>query len=158
MINLIKINASKMTSRPAGYQSHQMAKCSTEHLYSALLLYFWIFFSEFQIRPLIKKNSSSTEKSKCLYLAIGFSEMYMDVFFYCWTCMGESVFLEQVDLSHYRHVEFGWKLGLPRSEQCRKRGNKCCAQLVRLGMAASSCLPRKRGDFSSFFFSFYTNP
>jgi len=62
------------------------------------------------------------------------------------------VFLEQVDLSHYRHVEFGWKLGLPRSEQCRKRGNKCCAQLVRLGMAASSCLPRKRGDFSSFFF------
>lgn len=40
------------------------------------------------------------------------------------------------------------------SEQCRNRGNKCCTQLVGLGMASSSCLLRKRGLFPPPFFFF----
>lgn len=143
-----------MTSRPAGYHSHQMAKCSTEHLYSALYLrLFCLFVSEFQIQLLMKKDSSSIAKRQCSHLAIDFSKMYLGVFFYCQTCMGDAAFLEQVDLSQDRQIWFGRQLGLATSEQCRDRGNKRCTQLAGLGMASSSCLLRKRvGFFLPFFF------
>lgn len=84
MINLIKINASQMTSRPAGYHSHQMTKSSTEHLYSALYLHLFLFpffFFSFSNQPLIAKDSSYIEKRQCLHLAIDFCEMYLGVFY-----------------------------------------------------------------------------
>lgn len=67
-----------MTSRPAGYHSHQMPKSSTEHLYSVLYLHlfpFFFFFFDFQNQPLIEKDSSYIEKRQCLHLTIDFCEM-----------------------------------------------------------------------------------
>lgn len=73
-----------MTSGPAGYHSHQIAKSSTEHLYSVLYLHlsvFPFFFLDFQTQPLIEKDSSYIEKSQCFHLALDFCEMQLGVFF-----------------------------------------------------------------------------
>lgn len=114
---------------------------------------FFLFDLEFQIQLLTKKDSSSIAKRQCSHLAIDFSKMYLGVFFYCQTRMGDAAFLEQVDLSQDRQIWFGRQLGLAMSEQCRDRGNKRCTQLAGLGMASSSCLLRKRvGFFLPFFF------
>lgn len=62
LINLIKINVSQMTLRPAGYPRLQMAKCSVE---MDAVLHFHVL--ESQDQPVIKKEKILSKEERRLY-------------------------------------------------------------------------------------------